>query len=300
MDVANWLTHMIHRAFFKKYLRFTIIFRFVVLCGVALGLWTFWIEPSRLVVKQVTLTLPEWPTNCGQLRIAALSDLHAGAPYITLNKVERIVETINAEQPDVIVLLGDYVIQDVVGGHFLAPEVFAEKLKGLHAPGGVIAVLGNHDWEYNGKAVRQAFERVGIRVLENDAIAIEHHGRPIWFAGMADYWKRKPDIKKALSQVPPDAPVIVLTHNPDIFPWMPARVSLTLAGHTHGGQVNFPFFGRPIVSSEYGERYASGHIEEDHRHLFVTTGIGTSGLPVRFRVPPEIAVLTITAQSSLD
>ena len=103
-----------------------------------------------------------------------------------------------------------------------------------------------------------------------------------------------------LSQVPTNAPVIALTHNPDIFPWMPARVSLTLAGHTHGGQVNFPFFGRPIVPSGFGQRYAAGHIEEDGRHLFVTTGIGTSGLPVRFRVPPEIAVITIGLQSPLD
>jgi len=268
--------------------------------GVVLGLWAFWIEPNWLVVNRVTLPLPEWPADRGQLRLVAISDLHVGSPYITLDKLEHMVERINTEQPDVIVMLGDYVVEEMVGGHVIAPEVFAEKLKGLRAPGGVIAVLGNHDWDYDGNAIKQAFERVGIRVLENEATAIEHHGRSIWFAGMADYWRRNPEVEKALSQVPPDAPVIALTHNPDIFQRMPARVSLTMAGHTHGGQVNFPFFGRPVVPSDFGQRYAIGHIEEDRRHLFVTTGIGTSGLPVRFRVPPEIAVVTIVNQPPLD
>ena len=280
--------------------KFKVAFRLIVLCGLLLGAWTFWLEPSRLVVNETTLPLSTWPSDRGALRIAAISDLHVGAPYITLDKIGLVVEKINAAHPDVVVLLGDYVIQDVVGGHFVEPEAFAEKLKGLRAPEGVIAVLGNHDWYYNGMRVKAVMEKVGIRVLENEAIAVQHQGRQIWFAGLAEYWTREPDVEQALSQVPNGEPVIMLTHNPDIFPRIPSRVSLTMAGHTHGGQVNFPFFGRPIVPSEYGERYAIGHIEENGRHLFVTTGIGTSGLPVRFRVPPEISIVTLTASSPLD
>jgi hypothetical protein len=284
----------------KQYWRFKVIFRAVVLGGLSLALWAFVIEPNRLVVHQVALPLPEWPTDRGPLRLAVISDLHVGSPYITLDKVQRLVEMINAEQPDVVLMAGDYVIQDVIGGHVIAPEVFAEKLKGLRAPGGVIAVLGNHDWWYNGQRVKSALEHVGIRVLENEAIAIEHHGHSIWFAGLADYWTRKPNIEQALSHVPLDAPVIVLTHNPDVFPQMPARVNLTIAGHTHGGQVNFPIIGRPIVPSTFGQRYAIGHVQEGGRHLFVTPGIGTSNLPVRFRVPPEISLVTISTPSPLD
>jgi predicted MPP superfamily phosphohydrolase len=96
-----------------------------------------------------------------------------------------------------------------------------------------------------------------------------------------------------LARVPAGAPVLVFTHNPDIFVDIPPRVSLTLAGHTHGGQVYIPFIGRPIVPSHYGERFAIGHVVEGGRHLFVTPGLGTSIIPVRFLVPPEISVLTL-------
>jgi predicted MPP superfamily phosphohydrolase len=95
--------------------------------------------------------------------------------------------------------------------------------------------------------------------------------------------------------VPQDEPVLLLTHNPDVFPDVPARVTLTLAGHTHGGQVALPILGRPVVPSRYGQRYADGLVMEDGRALFVSSGIGTSILPVRFRVPPEIAIVTLSA-----
>jgi predicted MPP superfamily phosphohydrolase len=87
--------------------------------------------------------------------------------------------------------------------------------------------------------------------------------------------------------------VLAFTHNPDVFPQVPHRVALTIAGHTHGGQVALPFVGRPVVPSKYGQRYAIGHVVEDARHLFVSPGIGTSVVPVRFQVPPEISVLTL-------
>jgi hypothetical protein len=130
-------------------------------------------------------------------------------------------------------------------------------------------------------------------VLENDAAMIERDGAAIWIAGIGDKWEGKPDIASALAKVNNGAPIIALTHNPDIFPSIPARVALTIAGHTHGGQVALPIIGRPIVPSVFGQRYAAGHIVEGSKHLFVSSGIGTSILPVRFRVPPEIPLLTI-------
>jgi predicted MPP superfamily phosphohydrolase len=93
-----------------------------------------------------------------------------------------------------------------------------------------------------------------------------------------------------------DAPVILMTHNPDVFPLVPERVALTLAGHTHGGQVRLPFVGAPVIPSRFGRRFAAGHVVEGGRHLFVATGVGTSILPVRFRVPPAVAVLTLVAE----
>jgi predicted MPP superfamily phosphohydrolase len=104
---------------------------------------------------------------------------------------------------------------------------------------------------------------------------------------------RVPDIPKTLDSVPEDAPVLLLAHDPDLFPQVPARVALTLAGHTHGGQVDVPVLRLVFVPSGHGERYLGGHVEEDGRQLFVSTGVGTAGLPIRFRRPPEVVILTL-------
>jgi uncharacterized protein len=284
---------MIRHANNPRRLRVRIIL-LALLCVLAfLALWAFVIEPSRMVLRETRITLPSCPAGLKGLRIAVISDLHAGSPYITIEKIRRIVETTNAARPNLILLPGDFVIQGVKGGSFMEPEVVAAELKGLRADFGVFATLGNHDWWYNGPRVKRSLENVGIRTLENDAATIERGGAIIWVAGIGDKWEGKPDIASALAKVNDGAPIIAFTHNPDIFPSIPARVSLTIAGHTHGGQVSFPIIGRLIVPSDFGERYAAGHIVEGSKHLFVTTGVGTSILPVRFRVPPEISLLTI-------
>ena len=259
----------------------------------ALGVWSFIIEPNSLVVKEVPVVLSNWPSNFDDLKIAVISDLHVGSPFINAKKLEQVVAKINEAQPDLIVILGDFVIQDVVGGNFVEPEVIAASLKNLHARLGVFAVLGNHDWYLDGLRVKRALEAVGIRVLENDVQEIRHNEQSIWLAGIGDLWTGHTFIQNTLHKIPESRHVIVLTHNPDIFPDLPAGISLTLAGHTHGGQVNIPLIGRLEVPSRFGQRYAAGLIEEAGKRLFVTTGIGTSIIPVRFRVPPEIAILKI-------
>jgi len=109
-------------------------------------------------------------------------------------------------------------------------------------------------------------------------------------------WTRPQRIEPTIAQIPQNSPIIAITHNPDIFPRVPPRVQLLLAGHTHGGQVRFPLIGTVVQASDYGERYVRGHVFEQNHHLFVTTGIGTSIVPVRFSVPPEIVMLTIESQ----
>jgi predicted MPP superfamily phosphohydrolase len=258
-----------------------------------LGLWAFWLEPASLSVHRETVHIPKWHREHRGLRIAVLTDLHVGAPHTGLDKLKTVVARTNEERPDLIVILGDLVIQNVVGGSFVAPELIAEALKDLRAPLGVAAVLGNHDWWLNGERVTAALQRAGVRVLENEAVRMERDGQAFWVVGIADLWTRRPDIAGSLRQTDETNPVILITHNPDIFPDVPARVSLTLAGHTHGGQVNLPVIGRPVVPSNFGQRYAFGHVVEEGRHLFVSGGIGTSIIPVRFRVPPEVVLLTL-------
>ena len=267
----------------------------VLATTLALGLaaWTVWVEPRRLVSRHVDVPLAGLPLAHDGLRITILTDLHVGSPHHGLDTLEEIVAAANGQQPDVILILGDLVIQGVVGGTFVPPEPIADVLRGLRARYGVFAVLGNHDWWLDGPRVQAALGRAGIRVLEDASVPVVVNEEPIWFAGVSDFWERPHDVQAALRAVPAGEPVIVFTHNPDIFPEIPARVLLTVAGHTHGGQVRLPLVGRPIVPSRYGQRYAAGSIVEGGRSLFVGTGVGTSIIPVRFRVPPEVVQLVL-------
>jgi len=260
---------------------------------VALAGWGFWWEPASLSTREYDLVLPGWPAAAGDLRIAVLADLHTGSPPNDLDKLQEVVDATNRAPPDLILLAGDFVIQGVVGGQFVEPEASARVLRSLQATLGVYAVLGNHDWWLDGARVRKALEDEGIPVLEDRAIPLLCNRRPFWLAGVSDFWEAAHDVRRALTGVDEASPVIVVTHNPDVFPEIPDRVALTIAGHTHGGQVAVPGLGRPVVPSQFGERYAIGHVVEGGRHLFVSTGIGTSILPVRFRVPPEISMITL-------
>lgn len=283
--------------FFKSKFRVALVVTLLLL--VCLAAWTFWLEPASTVVRRVDLALPAWHAEHSGLKVALLTDLHVGAPHMSLARLREVVGRVNEETPDLVVITGDFVIGGknheggVAGGTFVEPEPIANELKLLRAPLGVYAVLGNHDCWYDCERVARALGGAGLRVLENESVKIESNGRAFWLAGVADLWTRQPDIAGTLRQVGTDDPIILFTHNPDIFPGVPSRVSLTLAGHTHGGQVNLPLLGRLVVPSQFGQRYAIGHIVESGRHLFVSGGVGTSIIPARFRVPPEVVILKL-------
>ena len=266
-----------------------------VLSAVALGLgvWTFGIEPASLETQTHRLSIPHWRADLAGLRVAVLADLHVGSPFNGIAKLNKIVDATNALKPDLILIPGDFVIQGVIGGQFVSPEESAAVLGRLRAPLGVGATLGNHDWWLGAARVQSALEKNWIGVLEDRAVRVERGGASFWLVGISDFWEGPHDVRKAMSQVGDASPVLVFTHNPDVFPVLRGRFSLLIAAHTHGGQVHLPLLGRPIVPSKYGERFAIGHVVEAGRHLFVSPGLGTSILPVRFRVPPEISVLEL-------
>lgn len=283
--------------------------------AVGFGGYAFAIEPYRLKVARYNLTPRNWPKGL-KLKIAAIADPHICDPWMSLGRVEEIVAATNALKPDLIVMLGDF-----VGGHRLVHRLgraiphaeWAPLLARLEAPLGRYAVQGNHDWwefsdvqkRHSGPTrVQVSLESVGIPVFENDVIRLEKDGHAFWLAGLGDQWafydapdgSPRPskfdyygvdDLPGTMAKITDDAPVIMMIHEPDIFPEIPDQVALTLAGHTHGGQVQF-FGYAPIVPSRYGERYVYGHIVERGRHLIVSGGLGCSGLPVRFGRPPEI------------
>lgn len=291
------------------------------LSGAALAMYSTFVEPFRLRVRHYRITPEHWPRDF-RLRIAVIADVHACEPWMTAQRISRIVTTTNALEPDLVALLGDYVVAHRwITGH-VPPEEWAAALAGLTAPCGVHAVLGNHDWWEDDAAQergrgpifsRQALEGVGIPVYENDVRRIEKDGQPFWVAGLGDQvalykgrnrgrrrFEGLDDLPGTLAQADDDLPMILLAHEPDIFPDVPDRVSLTLAGHTHGGQVRLPGYA-PVVPSRFGNRYAYGHIEESRgnephsrRHLVVSGGLGCSILPIRFGIPPEIVIIDLT------
>ena len=260
-----------------------------------LAIWGFAIEPAMLRVVERPVAVPGWAAG-EPLRIALLADLHVGSPWNGPDRLREVVRRTNAANPDLILMLGDYVSHDIVGGRYVTPEAIDEIVHDLKSPLGVYAVLGNHDLALNGRRVAGALEIAGIRVLSDRAVRIapgDGRHAAFWLAGVSDLQRGPHDVRGTLAQVTDDAPVLLMTHNPDLFPEVPATVALTVAGHTHGGQVWIPFVGRPIVPSIYGGRYAAGLVVEEGRRVFVATGIGTSILPVRFLVPPEITLLVI-------
>ncbi len=280
------------------------------LFGAAAGLGSYGliIEPGlRLSLARWTVPHPDWPASSPPLRIAVISDIHAVRPWMPASRIERIAETANGLGADLIVLLGDYVTG--VGQRFrngLVPIAdWSAALRGLKAPLGVYAILGNHDWWVDAPAVRRGLESQGIPVLENDVVKFDNGKRRFWLAGLGDQlamrapgggWRGVDDLNGTVARMAGDRdPVIMLAHEPDIFVKVPRRIGLTLSGHTHGGQIWLPFIGRPVVPSRYGQRFAYGHIVEDGRHLVVSAGLGLSILPVRFMVPPELALVTVTA-----
>lgn len=267
----------------------------VLLLLASVGFWGFFVEPNRLVVRHETIQIDRWPRELNELRIAVLSDIHAGGAFIDERKLRTIVERTNQLQPEMIVILGDYISGDGRRHPLrMEPEVFAAILKDFRAPLGVHSVLGNHDWWFDGRRVRAALEQNGIKVLDDEVLKVEARGTSFWLVGLADLWTRPQRIAETVAQVPDNSTMIALTHNPDIFPRLPQRVQLLIAGHTHGAQVRVPFIGNVVQPSrQYGERYARGHVFENGHHLFVTTGIGTSIISVRLGVPPEIVLLTV-------
>ena len=265
-----------------------------------LGVNAFLWEPETLVVRRVDVESRTWKGP--PLRIGVISDTHMGAPHQSVGRLKAIVRQMNSEHPDIVVLLGDF-----AGGHVAAAKRSEGErkallsgippLKELQAPLGIWAVLGNHDWWYDGPAIRQALEAQGIHVLENERLFVEREGGPFWVGGLSDYesTRSKPSYTDTLADLPGSDPILILSHWPDVFAAAPHEVALTLAGHTHCGQVNLPFVGRLIHASEGSAKWPCGLYDERGRKLYVTGGVGTSMMPVRFNQPPEIAVVTLWA-----
>jgi predicted MPP superfamily phosphohydrolase len=266
--------------------------------------YSYCYELRNVEVTRRSIGIRDLSAPLDGLRIVQLSDIHHG-PWTSLNYVRDVVRQANALRPDLVVLTGDYVHQSDA---YIEPVV--REMAELRGRLGVVATLGNHDWWEDEARTLRAFARTSVRMLDNDRLFVTGDGtletsvgradaaHALCLAGVGDLWEGSPDYARALDGVPPGMPRVLLSHNPDVAEEPPLlrfapRVDLMLSGHTHGGQVSLPGVGTLVTPSKYGNRYAAGLVQGPLGPVYVNRGIGTTIMPIRLGVRPEIAVIEL-------
>ncbi|MBX7061734.1 MAG: metallophosphoesterase [Pyrinomonadaceae bacterium] len=244
-------------------------------------------EANTLTLERIEITLDRLPKKLDGLKCVHLSDIHH-SPLTDLKHIERAVKFANRLRPDIVLLTGDYVSHE---SDYIAPV--AETLAKLRSPMGTFACLGNHDHWTDAGLVTELFRGEGITMLVNEGLRIGSNGASFWLAGVDDHMVGQTDVVAALKGSFPDEVKILLAHNPVIFRQAAKkRVDLTLSGHTHGGQIKLRDNEKRIIRRR---KLSSGLHERDSSQIYITRGIGTVVLPVRYQCPPEISLLTLRA-----
>jgi uncharacterized protein len=247
------------------------------------------IEPNWLEVKQIDITLPNLDRSFAGYRIVQLTDLHIG-DGIDRAQLNKIVDTVNAQNPDLIVLTGDYITRKPQ----LQAKLLTSTLAGLHAREQTISVLGNHDvFDGNAPSVIQSILNAGVILLENTVYTAHRNGATLHIAGVGDVWAKLDRLDRVLAQLPATGAAIMLAHEPDFADETAAtgRFGLQLSGHSHGGQVRIPVYRK---YPPYGRKYPIGRYQVGDMIQYTSRGVGFPGIHARFNCRPEISVFNLT------
>lgn len=250
------------------------------------------------VMRATTVTLNGWPEGAAPLRVALIADIHLGNPAMDEARLTRIVGQVNAAHPDLVLIAGDFLVGHDGAGADARAARLTKPLSALHAPLGVVAVLGNHDWWTAPAAIQSALAQAGVVVLDNAAV----RRGPIVVAGVSDRFSGHARVGDALASARALAgPIVVLTHSPDVSPDIPREATLVLAGHTHCGQVVAPGVGALVTRAPaagfrrlYDPRYRCGLVRDPGRLVIITGGLGSGTAPVRFGAPPDWWLIRLT------
>jgi hypothetical protein len=284
------------------------LLRLSILGALALAARKGFLNSRNLQLREVEVGLRHLPSSFSGLRIGQITDIHAG-PLVPREFIREGVDLIMAENPDMIVLTGDFMngnrgILRPNNGSFKQHhyDYCIDELARLNAPLGVFGVLGNHDF-WSGKklacAIVDDLQSVGIRILRNEAVSLEEHGQRLYLLGVDDYWEDSYDLSLATRGIPDNACRILLSHNPDVNEDISAlkeRIDLVISGHTHGGQVVLPVVGFPYLLSPFGQKYRSGLVRDGHRVSYISCGLGAYLAPIRLNCPPDVSILTLRRQ----
>jgi predicted MPP superfamily phosphohydrolase len=262
--------------------------------GLGVAAYSREIEPQELSVERRKIFLPRILPELDGFTVALLSDFHYGA-YVD-HLLKSAVQVINHAEPDIVLLAGDFVTRHDNNLDHLTRDAHAcgQILSGLRARCGVMAVLGNHDHSGPPEIVVESLAYSGIPVLRNSAVAVQRNNSRLWIGGIDDVLQGKPDLARTFKGVPPSDPNILLAHEPDYADHVSRThpVDLQLSGHSHGGQVRFPFLGAPVLP-RMAENYPMGWYRVGGVQLYTSRGLGMIGPRVRFNCPPELTFLTL-------
>lgn len=287
---SRLLPALLHSAS-TKFFKVTIIALTVALCALT---YVFHIEPNWIEVVPITVEMPHLDPVFNKTRIVQISDIHMDNKWMTSQRLQHIVQSIERQHPDFVVITGDLIDHDPEKA---SPSLIKPLLE-LASAQPTLVVLGNHDYWENPQPVRDALEQTPVVTLANTIYTATKAGAKLNIAGVDDVWVKRDRLDLVLNQLPNDGAAILLVHEPDFADTAAAtdRFDLSLSGHSHGGQVRIPFTGAPILPN-YAKRYPNGRYQVKNMVQYTNRGVGVALMNIRFNCRPEITVFTLAAPS---